>query len=417
MQKLVFDEPYEFVPPYRGKFWSWLVGKYLPRLVRSRFGIIRWTTHGLDHLRESLSQNHGILLCPNHCRPSDPVMIGALTTGTPCHAYAMASWHVFKQNWLETFVCRHIGGFSVYREGLDRQALNLAIEIVETAERPLVIFPEGVISAANDRLMPLMDGTAFIARSAAKKRRKASPEAKTVIHPVAFRYTHEGDPDEKLGPVLDKLEDRLFWQTQPSLPLLERIKRVRLAAQSAREIQFLGHNLTGTDEQRIHELVQTILATHEREWASGARTGDVISRVKDLRIAILTDMVKDNVTAAERKRRWRHLADLYYAQCFSLHPPGYLDENLPADRLKLHMFETTERLEEELTDSVTNHGDLTVEVHVGTAIDVDPSVRKVKGGADPLMTELRQRMLKLLQTEEYWPPEPVRDLDPPETKD
>ncbi|MCR9201707.1 MAG: 1-acyl-sn-glycerol-3-phosphate acyltransferase [Planctomycetaceae bacterium] len=417
MQKLVFDEPYEFVPPYRGKFWSWIVGKYLPRLVRSRFGIVRWTTHGLDYLRESLNASHGIVLCPNHCRPSDPVMIGALTTGTPCHAYAMASWHVFKQSWLETFVCRRIGGFSVYREGLDRQALNLAIEIVQTAERPLVIFPEGVISAANDRLMPLMDGTAFIARSAAKKRLKENPDAKTVIHPVAFRYTHEGDADEKLGPVLDQLEDRLFWQKQTPLPLLERIRRVRLAAQSAREIQFLGHNLTGTAEERIGQLVQRILATHEQEWLSGPRTGDVISRVKDLRIAILTDMVKNSVTDQERKRRWRHLTDVYYAQCFSLHPPGYLDESLPADRLKLHMFETVERLEEELTDSVTNHMDLAVEVHVDAPIDVDPSVRKAKGGADPLMTELRQRMLKLLQTEEHWPPEPVKDLEPSHTKE
>lgn len=415
MQKLVFDEPYEFVPPYRGKFWSWLVGKYLPRLVRNRFGITGWSTHGLDHLRESLSANHGIILCPNHSRPSDPVMIGALTTGTPCHAYAMASWHVFKQNWLETFVCRNIGGFSVYREGLDRQALNLAIEIVQHAERPLVIFPEGVISAANDRLMPLMDGTAFIARSAARKRHKDNPGSKVVVHPVAFRYTHEGDPEQKLTPVLEKLESRVFWQPQTPLPLLDRIRRLRLAVQSAREIQFLGHNLEGTEEDRIHQLVQCILSTHEQEWLSGPRTGDVISRVKDLRIEILTDMVKDNVTADERKRRWRHLADLYYAQCFSLHPVGYLDDSVPADRLPLHLFETVERLEEELTDSVTNHMDLKVEVHVDAAIEVDPESRKPKGSADPLMTELRQRMLRLMQIEDRWPPQPVQDLNPPDT--
>lgn len=411
MQKLVFDEPYEFVPPYRGKFWSWIIGVYLPRLVRNRFGITGWTTHGVDHLRDSLSKNHGIVLCPNHCRPSDPVMIGAITTSTPCHAYAMASWHVFKQNWLETFICKRIGGFSVYREGMDRQALNLAIEIVTTAERPLVIFPEGVISAASDRLMPLMDGTAFVARSAAKKRMKADPASKVVIHPVAFRYTHEGNAEEKLNPVLDRLEKLIFWQTQSPLPLLDRIKRLRLAVQSAREIQFLGHNLTGSDEERIQALVQHVLQTYEREWLSGPRTGDVIGRVKDLRIAVLTDMVKDKVTAEERKRRWRHLTDLYYAQCISLHPIGYLDESLPPDRLKLHMFETVERMEEELTDSVTNHRDLKVDVHIDSAIEVDPSVRKPKGEPDPLMTELRQRMLKLMNIEERWPPQPIRDVN------
>ena len=95
-------------------------------------------------------------------------MSGAITTGAKCHAFAMASWHVFKQNWLAAFVCHRVGGFSVYREGLDRKALDTAIGIVATAERPLIIFPEGGISAANDRLMSLMEGTSFVARAAAR---------------------------------------------------------------------------------------------------------------------------------------------------------------------------------------------------------------------------------------------------------
>ena len=65
-----------------------------------------------------------------------------------------------------------MGAFSVNREGVDRQAINMAIEILETAERPLIVFPEGAVSRTNDRLHALLDGVAFIARAAAKRRAK-----------------------------------------------------------------------------------------------------------------------------------------------------------------------------------------------------------------------------------------------------
>ena len=87
----------------------------------------------------------------------------------------MASWHLFMQSWLQTFLLRKAGTFSVYREGMDRTALNMAIDILVDSRRPLVIFPEGIISRTNDRLNPLLEGTAFIARSAAKKRAKDTP--------------------------------------------------------------------------------------------------------------------------------------------------------------------------------------------------------------------------------------------------
>src|SRR5947199_110447 len=74
----------------------------------------------------------------------------------------MASWHLFMQSRLQYFVLRRIGAFSIYREGMDRAALNLAVETLAQASRPLVIFPEGVISRTNDRLNPLLERTSFI---------------------------------------------------------------------------------------------------------------------------------------------------------------------------------------------------------------------------------------------------------------
>lgn len=409
MQPVIFDEPYQFVPPYRGRFWSWAIGLYLPHLLRSRYGLISWQTQGLDHLRESLQAGHGIILCPNHCCLADPMMSGIIVTETPCHAYAMASWHVFKQGWLESFVARRVGAFSIHREGVDRKALDTAVGIVSTAERPLIIFPEGVISAANDRLNPLMEGTAFVARAAAKKRARAAPDSKVVIHPVAYKYEHRSDPEQSLSPVLDRLEERLFWQTQQHLPVLPRVLRLQEALQCVREVQVLGHATAGDVEVRNASLVNHILQTYELEWLGRARRGDAIIRVKDLRTEILKDMISGKVSETERKRRWRHLTDLYYAQSISLNVAGYIDPEKAGPRLNHRIFETVARIEEELTDSITRIDDLHVDVHIGPAIEVDPKAGR-KRDEDPVMIELRQSMLQLLGIEDHWPPQPVENV-------
>src|SRR5262249_36916844 len=156
--------------------------------VRRGWGVGSPEFRGLDHVRASLAAGHGVLIAPNHCRPSDPEVVGLLCIelGTPC--YMMASWHLFMQGRVQRFLLRATGVSSVHREGIDREAIRAATQYLAGATRPLVIFPEGVVSRSNDRLGNLMDGTAFIARSAAKQRAKADPLGKVVVHPVALRY-------------------------------------------------------------------------------------------------------------------------------------------------------------------------------------------------------------------------------------
>ena len=72
---------------------------------------------------------------------------------------------------------------------MDKQAVQTSIEILETAERPLVIFPEGHITRTNDRLTPMLEGTALIARQAAKKREgkqegRRPPRGDSLLVPV-----------------------------------------------------------------------------------------------------------------------------------------------------------------------------------------------------------------------------------------
>ncbi len=187
MNNIIIEKPYIFVPPYDGWFWPKFLQLFVRRRLRRVFGIQEIECRGLQHLRESLAAGHGVLIAPNHCRPCDPFVISELARQVGEIPYTMASWHLFMQGRLQAWMLRRAGVFSIYREGMDRAALAAATEILVKAHRPLVIFPEGVISRTNDRLNALMEGTALIARSAAKKRAAARPPGQVVVHPVALR--------------------------------------------------------------------------------------------------------------------------------------------------------------------------------------------------------------------------------------
>lgn len=392
MQQIVFDEPYEFIPPYRGTLFASFFRHLLKGYLRRNNGITESECRGTERLRKSLEAGHGILLAPNHCRPSDPMAIGLLNREMNINLFTMASWHVFKSDWLTGFVVRQLGAFSVYREGMDRQALNCAIEILENASRPLVIYPEGVITRTNDRLGVLMDGTAFIARTAAKRREKQNPPGKVVIHPVAMRYQFQGDLEATITPVLSEIETRLSWRPQRHLSLIDRIRKLGTALLTLKEVEYLGQPQTGSVYRRLENLIDRLLVPLEQEWLNGNSTGDVVARVKALRAAILPDLVKNELPEEERQRRWRQLEDVYLAQSLSFYPRHYVLPNSPPERL----LETVERFEEDLTDATRVHGPLKLIIEVGEAIEVPP--KRPKGEKlDPVMLELENALRSQLK--------------------
>ncbi len=148
MQNIVIDKPYVPVPPYHGRIWPKLMSLYLPGMLSRKYGIERVECVHADRLAQSIAAGHGVLLTPNHCRDEDPFVVGMLTREVHSPFFILASWHLFMQDWLHAFLLRRAGAFSIYREGIDRTAVNTAVEILETAERPLIIFPEGVVSRA-----------------------------------------------------------------------------------------------------------------------------------------------------------------------------------------------------------------------------------------------------------------------------
>lgn len=393
MQRIVIDKPYVPVLPYRGRLWPRVLLPAVPWFLHRKFGISQVDVSGAERLAESLRAGHGIMLAANHCRDCDPIVLGMLSRQVRRPFFVMASWHVFQQGWMQAFLLRRAGAFSIYREGLDRGAVNTAIDILEQGRRPLVIFPEGVVSRTNDRLNSLMDGAALIARTAAKHREKRGG-GKVVVHPIAIRYHFHGRLASALEPVLDEIEQRLTWPIQQHQSLAERIVRIGSGLLALKEIEYFGEAQQGTIAERLGNLIDHILSPIEKEWTPESSDGTVVSRVKRIRSAIVPDLVKGDIDEKERKRRWRQLADVYLAQQLSNYPPDYIQSNPTAERL----LETVERFEEDLTDRIAICRPMTASVSVGKAIEVR-AVRE-HGANDSLMQSMEQEITGLLNIHE-----------------
>jgi 1-acyl-sn-glycerol-3-phosphate acyltransferase len=391
MQKLIIAEPYRFVPPYPGRFWMNVFRYYLAFHLRRNWGLAAYEFRGSDHLRHSLAAGHGIILAPNHSRPFDPLVLGLLGIEVEQPFFTMASWHLFKASRFQGWLIRRIGAFSIYREGVDREALRSAIHILVTGQRPLVMMPEGIVTRTNDRLGTLQEGVAFLARSAAKQRAKATPPGHVVVHPVALKYFFEGDLAATVTPVLEEIEFRLSWRPQRERPLVERIIKVGEALLSIKEIEYLGQAQSGTIAERQAVLLDRLLVPLEKEWLNGQREPSTIERVKRLRAAIVPDLVTKGISDEEKARRWQQLVDCYLAQQIACYPPDYLNGQPSPERL----LETVERFEEDLTDVARIHRPLRVVVQVGPALEVSPEGGK--GGDQVLMKQLEESLRGMIE--------------------
>lgn len=393
MQNVIIEEPYEFVPPGRSEIWPALIGLFLNPYLRKKFAIHSVECREVQRIRDSLAAGSGVLMAPNHCRMSDPLVLGVLSKHMGRNLHAMASWHLFKQDWFSRLVTRHIGAFSVYREGADRQALNTAVDILVEGKRPLVVFPEGAISRHNDQLMPMMDGTSFIARTAAKRREKNEAAAGVVVHPIAIRYFFRGDLEATVKPVLEEIESHFAWYPQRDKTIIQRLRQIGQALLSLKEVEYLGVARSGEFEERVEGLIAEVLRKLEAKWDLKDNGEGVVARVKNLRSAILPDMIANNISAEERQERWRQLAACYYIQQISHYPPHYVRRSRP--NIIEHILETVERFEEDFTGSATTHGPLHAVIQVGEAIPV--SSKRVRGSdSDPVMDGIRTQLADML---------------------
>jgi 1-acyl-sn-glycerol-3-phosphate acyltransferase len=390
MQEILIEKPYKFTPPFTAHWpqrWLTKIGKF-KGLLSKHHGVVDHECRNVDLLKNSIDAGHGIMLTPNHPRTADPIALYHLCRGTPMSMYTMASWHLFNQHWFTTFMIRVMGAFSVNREGLDRKAVDYAIDVLVKGERPLLIFPSGTTSRINDRLMAFMEGPAFIARTAAKRRQK-SDSGKVVVHPIAIKYLYGGDIEKACHPVLDDIETRLSWTPTPNVPLVDRIIRVGNALLTLKELEYnLATDHALTLRQRQDKMVDHLLHSLEEEWLGEHSDKGIQTRVKALRMKIFPEMTRsDALDDSERARRWQHLARTYLAQQIACYPDNYVVELPSVDRI----LETVEKFEEDLFGKCRIHGNLKVIIDVGEAIEVSPK-RERGVVSDPLMVAIRQQL-------------------------
>ena len=399
MIDVLIEKPYKFVPPYTLNWLPRLMLRVgvLESLLRKRYGVVDHECRNLDRLKKSLDAGHSIMLTPNHPRMADPIAMMHVARETSSLLYTMASWHLFNSGWFTRFMVRLMGGFSVNREGLDRAAVDYAIKVLKTAERPLLIFPEGATSRTNDQLMVLMEGPAFIARTAAKRRSKEDG-GKVVVHPVAIKYLYEGDIERACDPVLTEIEQKLTWRPDPTLPLIQRVRKIGNALLTLKELQFNVVTNTGDPlRERQSALVNVLLHPLEEEWLGSPCEGGIATRIKNLRMKIFPDVTRAEVDDDERERRWQQLEDTYLAQQVDCYPAHYISEMPSVDRI----LETVEKFEEDLENKCRVHGQMKVILDVCEPIEVSPE-RDRSAKTDPLISNIQsvlEQRLEQLQHE------------------
>lgn len=388
---VIIAEPYQFVPPYRSTFWLRLLQPFGHTIIRRVFGIGPVEVRGALHLRDSVARGHGILMTSNHCRHSDAFLLGLLNEQTGRPLQLMATWHLFKQGRPLAMLLRRLGGFSVYREGSDRAALKTAIDLLTEAKRPLLVFPEGMVSRSNDYLRPFMEGVALIARGAARQR--AATGGRVVVHPVAVRYWFVGDLDAALAPAIEEMETHFGWTPRRETSLRGRAFQLGEELLGRAEEKHLSARQTGPAPERITRLVGQILLPLEKEWPGGSSTDESFSRMKRLRSAILPGLIAKSVSEAETARRWRQLGDIDVAERWYRQPPTHLVSCATPEQL----LETVERIEEMMLGRARSYGRLRALIQVGEAIEISaPPGEKITAAGLP--EEIRRRIEALLCT-------------------
>lgn len=390
---VLVDKPYRFVPPHRGNLWPSLIQRlrlvdfYLAR----HDGVVDYECRHLQRLQKSIDAGHAVLLTPNHCRYADPLVLGWPARQLGVHVFAMASWHLFAKSRFDAFAIHKMGGFSIFREGTDRQSLETAIDILVDAARPLILFPEGTTNRTNDVLQPLLDGVAFIARTAAKRRAKQN-NGRVVVHPVAIKYLFMGDIQQWGDQAISKMESAIGWRPMNRQPLLDRIRRLAEAMMSIHEVRYLGKTTHQPLTQRRDALVHHLLgqAESQHELAADPNLGP-LGRVRRLRSVISAELLQCQ-NAARREELYHAIDAFELSQQLYSYPDRYLFQFPTTDT---QILETVERLQEGLLGKPDHPGPLKSVIEFGEAIEV-PCDRAPRGQTDPIMLAIQAQLTTML---------------------
>jgi 1-acyl-sn-glycerol-3-phosphate acyltransferase len=389
MNRYLLQRPPRWWSPKLSPFWM-----RLWRPIRRRFQLrgqrlLEVEVHGMEHVRDAVASGRGVLITPNHSAHADCFAMYAASDLVGYPFYFMVAWQVLGQgNWLRCMALRHHGCFSVDREGTDMQAFRQAVEILQSAPYPLVIFPEGEVYHCNDRLRPFREGPAAMALLAARKGSRP-----VVCVPCAVKYRYLQDPTPELLELMGRLEQAIYWRPRPDLSLQERIYRLAEGLLALKEIELLGHTCSGSPSQRIAELVEFLLGVLEKRHHIDGAGMTIPERVKALRRGIFDRLQQLPENDPERQSCERSLEDVFLAVQLYSYPGDYVSEQPTIERIA----ETLDKLEEDVLEipSATIRGTRRAEVTFDEPILVEKG-RSQKGASHRLTLQLEERGQQLL---------------------
>ena len=360
----------QFWPARPNRFWARLLNRLRRYYARGFWRVSEVRIEGLEEAFSRIGPNDGIVIAPNHSHEGDAHAMLEVARRARRQFFFMVAWQAFRGHWgMDGWILQRMGAFSIDREGNDRRALRQATELLSSGNS-LVMFPEGEIHHLNERLMPLLDGVAYIASKAQRDLDEADPEARVWILPVAIQYRFVEDVTAQLEAAMKRLEARMFWlKPSPGMSLHERIIRFGELLLTIKEKEKLGRSgeNDGDLPTRIANLIHTLLTRHEREHLKKSPSAPTVPlRVKALRRRLL-DMGADQGADEQTCRKALDgLDDVQLALQLYSYPGDYIGEKPTPER----MAETVEKFEEDVYGTTRSIGRRQARVLFGEPIDM-----------------------------------------------
>jgi len=396
MRRLRNDLPYTFRPP-RMQMWlrplTLLVNRHKQLRKESRIAEIEEV--GFERVAELHHAGHSLLLAPNHSDHSDPHLVIEVCARHGMHPYFMGAREIFEISPLNCWALQLSGVFSVDRDGPDLSAIKTAISLLEDAEQPLVMFPEGEIYHHHRRIDPLNEGVASILLKAAKRLREGK---EAWLIPVGMSFYHPPEVEATFSGRLSRLEDRIGWTPKPAMGVVERVVRLATGVLALKETEFFGVASTGNIGERLSQLCENLLSDVESRYPKDGNATTPPERVRALRFRIRRRLLDEEKPPTKEERE--ALLDDLDRVFAALQAHSYIGDYISIDPTLDRTAEMIMKLEEDLFGYPNYTVDRKAVVKAGEPIAVSKLVADGtlagKEAARELTALLEQRLVQLL---------------------
>lgn len=382
---------HDFIPPQRNETLRAALGVAFPTIMRVMFGIQRVEIAPADLERLVAMRDERVMLTPNHPSNAEPAIMYHLAGRAGMWINTLSAREVFDEmHGLLGKVAQQMGAYSIVRGTPDRSAFRMTREILAKPGAKLVVFPEGEVYTANDRLIPFRSGVVQLAFWAQEDMEKAGVPAPVYLLPVGVKYVYTQDMRPAILRSLERCEAQLGLTSHADDEPYPRLRRVAHTALTALE-HFYGLK-PGPEEDftpRIAVLRESLM---ERAAATmGVRLNPADSLPDRIRAlwnamhAVTSGPPPESHPYRDRLRRERIersrplLRDLNRVHNAMALTDGYVRDDPSPER----MMDTLRRLEFEVCGKAPEHSPRIARVRIGEPIDLSglwPEYRQDKKG-------------------------------------